>query len=47
MKTIRTQNTLLKKQDRFTFGKAKLQSLPISDPTIITTTTVTNIFPHR
>ncbi len=47
MKTVKAQTTLLKKQDCFTFGKSKVQRVPISDSTIIITTTVTYIFtPH-
>ena len=44
MKTLRTQPTLLKKLDRFKFGKTKVQTHSVLDPTVIITTTVTNIF---
>lgn len=47
MKTLKGKITLLKKQDRFTFGKSKFQRGQNSDSTIIITTTVTNIMPRR
>lgn len=47
MKKLKAQFTLLKKQDRLTFGKSKMQQAPISDSTIIIATTVTFISTPR
>lgn len=47
MKTIKVTNTLLKKQNCFTYGQIAGQKRPLEDPTVIITTTVTHFFPER
>lgn len=47
MKTLKATKTLMKKENCFTFGQVRQQKVPGIDPTVIITTTVTNIFPQR
>lgn len=46
MKTLKVTNTLLKKQNCFTYGQIRKHKGPVSDPTVIITTTVTFITPR-
>lgn len=47
MKTLKVTNTLLKKENCFTYGQIRQQKRVFSDPTVIITTTVTHIVPRR
>lgn len=47
MKTLKVTNTLLKRENCFTYGQIRQQKQVVSDPTVIITTTVTHIVPRR
>lgn len=47
MKTLKVTNTLLKKENCFTYGQIRQQKRAGDDPTVIITTTVTHIVPRR